>query len=556
MTAWYTKFPERFIFEYKSIEQLVEDDKETFLHGRWKIIDDSLIYSCDVNLETGVFPIEMRYPFFFPLSPVFVTQNNPDGKVMNWSPHQYNGGTLCLEYGPDNWNFSITGAMILQSTAKLLMTEEKGGVVESRDEFTIGQNLRFTKHRLVLSNEFIKYLNDPCEFLVAKFTMDNVSVYRPLCMATPDNATVLYIDKRMIHQTSKTIIGLYLGSDLNDALSLKLRKQHENASELLLLLKKENEGLFAFLQREIVKEGEEEVISVKILKNEDNRNRNPYTGKELGKKKIAIIGLGSLGSKIADSLARIGVEEFCLIDGDVFKDSNVQRHILVYDSVGFMKVEALKNHLLRINPDIKITSRSVALGAMESSSYYDLLLQEIGACDLVIDSTANAQCFEILGNITLARQVPLVWGQVYAGGLGGFVAHSDNQDDGGAFHIHQSYEDFTSENPYNRGTKVSDYSEIIGDTVLIASDADVSIIASWMVQVSLSILLNLDNFPKPIYLYGFRREWVFRCAGQMIELDTREKPQKLQPIVDASTKMEANRIIGEIINSDESNSSR
>ena len=85
------------------------------------------------------------------------------------------------------------------------------------------------------------------------------------------------------------------------------------------------------------------------------------------------------------------------------------------------------------------------------------------------------------------------------------MAHSNNINDGGPLFVSQTYENFTSENLYPRENKTTDYSETIGNITYIASDADVSIIASWMVQFVLNMLMDSNNFPKPIYIIGFKK---------------------------------------------------
>ena len=53
---------------------------------------------------------------------------------------------------------------------------------------------------------------------------------------------------------------------------------------------------------------------------------NPSIMEKLKKGKVAIAGLGGLGSNIAVSLARIGVGNLLLVDFDVVEPSNLNRH--------------------------------------------------------------------------------------------------------------------------------------------------------------------------------------------------------------------------------------
>ncbi len=71
--------------------------------------------------------------------------------------------------------------------------------------------------------------------------------------------------------------------------------------------------------------------------------------------KVAVFGLGGVGSYIAEALARAGVGELHLIDGDEVALSNINRQLFALRStLGKKKTEAAKERLLDINPDLKI----------------------------------------------------------------------------------------------------------------------------------------------------------------------------------------------------------
>jgi len=74
----------------------------------------------------------------------------------------------------------------------------------------------------------------------------------------------------------------------------------------------------------------------------------------LDTRRICIIGLGSVGSKIADELARNGIRHFFLFDSDVLKPENVLRGQEFLNSVGYPKAKVYHNHLKKINPLIEV----------------------------------------------------------------------------------------------------------------------------------------------------------------------------------------------------------
>lgn len=72
-------------------------------------------------------------------------------------------------------------------------------------------------------------------------------------------------------------------------------------------------------------------------------------------KKIAVIGLGGVGSIIPLVLARSNIKKIILIDYDLVNISNLNRQIAYYQKdLGKAKVEALKDELLNIKDDLEI----------------------------------------------------------------------------------------------------------------------------------------------------------------------------------------------------------
>lgn len=74
----------------------------------------------------------------------------------------------------------------------------------------------------------------------------------------------------------------------------------------------------------------------------------------LAKARVAVAGLGGLGSNIAVSLARIGVGHLHLIDFDRVDITNLNRQQYFIHQIGMVKTEALTDILLAINPYLTI----------------------------------------------------------------------------------------------------------------------------------------------------------------------------------------------------------
>lgn len=76
---------------------------------------------------------------------------------------------------------------------------------------------------------------------------------------------------------------------------------------------------------------------------------------EKDKSRIHIVGCGSVGSTVAENLARCGITKFTLWDFDKVEEHNIVNQMFTQNDVGKLKVEALKGILTDINPEIADT---------------------------------------------------------------------------------------------------------------------------------------------------------------------------------------------------------
>lgn len=69
--------------------------------------------------------------------------------------------------------------------------------------------------------------------------------------------------------------------------------------------------------------------------------------------RIHIVGCGSVGATVAENLARCGITKFTLWDFDVVEPKNLANQIFRVKDISKPKVEALKDILMDINPEIE-----------------------------------------------------------------------------------------------------------------------------------------------------------------------------------------------------------
>jgi len=85
----------------------------------------------------------------------------------------------------------------------------------------------------------------------------------------------------------------------------------------------------------------------------------PGIREDLKSGRVAIAGLGGLGSNIAVMLARIGVGRLLLVDHDMVEPGNLNRQYYDLTHLGMLKTEALKSQVYKINPFVETETRAV-----------------------------------------------------------------------------------------------------------------------------------------------------------------------------------------------------
>jgi len=76
----------------------------------------------------------------------------------------------------------------------------------------------------------------------------------------------------------------------------------------------------------------------------------------LKERKVAVFGIGGVGSFVVEGLARCGLGSLVLIDNDFIVPSNINRQLhATSKTVGRPKVEVMRERILEINPEAEVT---------------------------------------------------------------------------------------------------------------------------------------------------------------------------------------------------------
>ena len=134
--------------------------------------------------------------------------------------------------------------------------------------------------------------------------------------------------------------------------------------------------------------------------------------------KVAIVGLGGLGSNVALWLARLGVGQLLLYDFDKVELSNLNRQYYFLEDVGQYKATALLRHLKAVNPYGNYCSRVVRLTE-------DNLAELLSEAHIVCEALDSPEAKALLVNGVL-ESFPDKY-LVAASGLAGFASSASMQ---------------------------------------------------------------------------------------------------------------------------------
>ena len=101
----------------------------------------------------------------------------------------------------------------------------------------------------------------------------------------------------------------------------------------------------------------------------------------MAQKRVIIFGVGGVGSWCVESLVRSGIHKLTIVDSDRVSITNINRQLMATTkTVGQVKVEALKERLLTINPSAEITALQ-KIFTKETAEEFDL-----DSYDYIIDA--------------------------------------------------------------------------------------------------------------------------------------------------------------------------
>lgn len=213
---------------------------------------------------------------------------------------------------------------------------------------------------------------------------------------------------------------------------------------------------------------------------------------------VAVAGLGSVGSYLAEILARAGVGRLTVIDPEEVEAANLSRTTYEIGDIGQPKVDALARRLLNVNPTIIVERYRATAEAMSVSELSAL----VSTADLVIAATDSMPAQRLINHQAFAAGVPAVFIGLYRGAKGGETI----------FTVPGKTPCYLCATSRRHGLLVStvapetDYgtSRLVGEVALAA---DIQHVASVAAKISLALLvrdssMSLSGFLDPLIEAG------------------------------------------------------
>ena len=123
---------------------------------------------------------------------------------------------------------------------------------------------------------------------------------------------------------------------------------------------------------------------------------------KLSQSKVAVCGIGGVGSYVAEALARSGVGRLLLIDSDTVALSNCNRQLIaLHSTLGQEKTQVMKDRIAQIDPTIQVEAKTLFLTADTEDSLF-------AGCDYIVDAIDNVSAKIRLAQIANQHNIPII----------------------------------------------------------------------------------------------------------------------------------------------------
>jgi molybdopterin/thiamine biosynthesis adenylyltransferase/ubiquitin-protein ligase len=504
----------------------------------------------------GFFEFGLKYPQSYPFHPPDIY---PKDRTTNWVPkHQYRGeGRFCLDIREKTWNSTLSAADIINSLGTLLIAEkvrklrkEEKLLVYEEDEPTklqrklkqqkcvVPSDIQFSHGvSLGILKYFYLFKTDTFRIIISGINHDGKYLESPLAEKIWGAESFLRLENGVWLRTSlENVVEILSIQDFSKIEPLLVEKQllpqgkgfKDYIGDVkffhLLMFDEKYPKCFFYMKADLEK-NTCEPYGTYVMDSEKIFERLPSRGEyeTLRRKNVAVIGCGSGGSRVAEYLIKAGVTNLTLIDGDILTVENIIRHACQLDDISIEKVYAVKNKLLKINPNANIRTLNKHLDTI--SPEVEELLKD---SDLIIVATASNE--ELFNGYSYTRGIPAIYAKVYPLGFGGEIiriipgitpcfecCHYQKE-----VLIEKEFEDAVFP---NSGTTGYDTLEDGQQIPIPALAVDADFIALITAKMAIELLtwddINTIKDSPHIRLWGNKKEWIFNQEYQCLSIENK-----------------------------------
>lgn len=147
-----------------------------------------------------------------------------------------------------------------------------------------------------------------------------------------------------------------------------------------------------------------ETVEDDVMYSSSSRQRFDWKGLDFSDadysdKKVLVVGAGALGNFVAMGLSEMGVGNVDVMDNDIIEDTNLNRQVLYYDSVGGEKSKILSEKMKKMNNKMKVSNINKFFDDEFNGSY-----------DVILDCVDNFDARYKMSKFSFDKKIPMVSG--------------------------------------------------------------------------------------------------------------------------------------------------
>lgn len=373
---------------YSAYDDYVAYTKQHFQEGliRAGFTEDGVKWRGPICRADGTTEVLITLPSRFPFRAPHVAPAEPD--AVPWSWHRELDGALCLVAEDDHEDLWWTEAPAFLEHITAWFEQADSGWPDDRPDLDLDRYFEpSTDTRLYLYGDLGAHCNGSIRFRPAGHsTMRMSSGTKPTKSSRRSKVRFGYVaDLGDVDVPPRTWEDISAGITASANLDRRIRNR---AIQVVVLVYRRgiHDGAVV-IEVSPTASGDIRVRRLSSAADTDAA-RNARAGvlaPQLRECRVAVVGLGALGSFTADMLVRSGIRHLTLVDGDVVMPGNLVRHLVGPEAIGLSKVKAVKQHLAA-RGDIVSANIHVIEGAVESS---EVAVELFAKHDLVVDTAAD-----------------------------------------------------------------------------------------------------------------------------------------------------------------------